>query len=73
MLDASRFLILIGIFIVGAGIVVWLLGRWGFQGLPGDVRFETRNVRIYFPLATSLLLSLLLTALLLLWQWLGRR
>lgn len=39
-----------------------LLGR-----LPGDVMFERGGLRIYFPLATSVLLSILVTILLNLW------
>lgn len=69
-----------GKWIAGAGLALmvvggalWFLGRTGFRGLPGDIRYETENVRIYFPVVTMLVLSLLLSALLWLGQWLGRR
>ncbi|NIP57611.1 MAG: DUF2905 family protein [Gemmatimonadetes bacterium] len=52
---------------------LWALGRTGFRGLPGDIRYETENVRVYFPIVTMLVLSVLLSALLWLVQWLGRR
>jgi len=44
----------------------WLsfLGRLPFGRLPGDIRYESENVRIYVPLASMLLISLLLTVLL---------
>lgn len=48
------FLILGGIFLMG-GKISWL-GR-----LPGDIVVEKKNFHFYFPLATSLLVSLLLT------------
>jgi hypothetical protein len=55
------------------GAVVWGLGRAGFRGLPGDVRYESGNVRFYFPVVSCIVLSVILTALMWLWQWLGRR
>jgi hypothetical protein len=57
--------------VIGLGLIVaerfpWLrIGR-----LPGDIRLERGNFRFYFPLATSILVSVLLT--LVLWL-LGRR
>lgn len=42
--------------------VVWLLGRSPLVGhLPGDIYSERRGVQIYFPLATCLLASIVLT------------
>ncbi len=73
MVEAGKLLILLGILVVLAGVVVWTLGRWGFHGLPGDVRAETPQVRLYIPIVTCIALSLLATALLWLWQWFGRR
>lgn len=73
MTEIGRFLVLVGLALVLIGTAVWVLGRVGFHGLPGDIRVETKNVRFYFPLATSVVLSLLLTALLWLWQWLSRK
>ena len=55
----GRFLILIGLLIVGAGVLVTLgfpLGR-----LPGDFTVRRGNFSFYFPLATSILVSVLLT------------
>jgi hypothetical protein len=51
-------LALFGLLIIFAGKLPWL-GR-----LPGDIVIERKNFSFYFPLATSLLFSLLLTAVL---------
>lgn len=66
MLDLSqlgRWLLLFGLGLVIVGGVVWILGRTGIPlgRLPGDLHFETSGVSCFVPLATSLLLSLLLT------------
>ncbi len=45
----------------------------GFRGLPGDIRYETDNVRIYFPVVTMLALSLVLSLVLWIIQRLGGR
>ena len=50
--------IVIGGFFVFSGKIPWL-GR-----LPGDILVERKNFSFYFPLATSLLLSLLISAIL---------
>jgi uncharacterized protein HemY len=63
-------LLFVALVLVAVGLL-WLvvpsLGR-----LPGDVAIERDNVRIYIPITTCLLLSLLLTAIVWLWQWLSR-
>jgi len=66
----GRILIFIGVGIVALGLILTLVGRVPFLGrLPGDIVFRRGNFTLYFPLATSILLSLLLTVLL----WLFRR
>ena len=73
MTNAGKMLVVIGLLVAVAGVVVWGLGRAGFRGLPGDVRYEGSSVRVYFPIVTCIVLSIILTALMWLWQWLGRR
>lgn len=64
-------LVLFGLILVAAGLVVWLGGQFLNLGrLPGDIHFRKGNVTFYFPLMTSLVISLLLTLLL---NWLARR
>jgi hypothetical protein len=58
-----RLLILAGIALILIGIA-WLVGeRFGLGRLPGDIVIERGNVRIYIPVATSLLISAALSLL----------
>jgi len=61
----GKWLVLIGLGIAGLGGLVWLLGRFPFFGnLPGDIRIQGENFGCLIPLASMLLLSLLLTVIL---------
>lgn len=59
--DAARLLIIFGAAIVLAGLVMLVLDRLGLPRLPGDLVIRTGGVRIYIPITTSLLLSVVLT------------
>jgi len=64
-------LLLIGVILVVLGGLLLLVGKVPFLGrLPGDIVIERKNFTFYFPLATSILLSIVLTLLLSLF---GRR
>ncbi|HWV37268.1 MAG TPA: DUF2905 domain-containing protein [Vulgatibacter sp.] len=65
----ARTLVYIGLGLVILGLLWPLVSRLGLGRLPGDIVVERGNFRFYAPLATSLLISLLLTAIL----WLFRR
>ena len=59
----GKYLMIIGIIIVIAGIIVYAGGdkmKW-LGHLPGDIRIEKVNFRFYFPLTTMILLSLIIT------------
>jgi hypothetical protein len=69
MAAAGRLLVLLGIVLVVVGGVLWLGGALGgkvpFVGrLPGDIHVQRGNWSFYFPLTTSILLSILLTLVL---------
>ena len=71
MQPAGKYIVIVGIIIVVAGLLIWFAGdklNW-FGNLPGDIKVEKKNVRIYFPISTMLLLSVLLSFLL----WLFRK
>jgi len=55
-----------GIALVVIGGIVMLFGRTGlpFGRLPGDIVYRGKNTTFYFPLATSILLSILLSVIL---------
>ena len=66
-------LILIGLLLAAAGLAWLLLPNIPWLGrLPGDIRWEGEHGSFYFPIATCLLLSLLLSAVLWLVQLLWR-
>ena len=70
-INVGKILIALGVLIALAGIVLVLVGRVPWIGrLPGDIHFQRGNFTFYFPLATSLLLSVVLTLIL---YFLGRR
>ena len=58
----GKLLVVVGLVITGVGVLVMFglpIGR-----LPGDITFRRGNVTFYFPLATSIIASILLTLLL---------
>ncbi len=69
MSDFGKMLALAGVALIAAGLLLWWGGRLGLGRLPGDIRVEHGNFRLYLPLATCLLLSAVLTLVL----WLLRR
>ena len=62
MNDFAKTLIFFGVVLMVAGVLVGVFGKMpGIGKLPGDIYVRRGNFTFYFPLATSLLLSLLLT------------
>jgi hypothetical protein len=69
--DLGKLLVVFGVLIVVAGLVLMLVGRVPFLGrLPGDIHVQRGNWTFYFPLATSLVLSVILSLVL---YFIGRR
>jgi DUF2905 family protein len=66
MSDLGKMLIVLGVVLVVGGAVLILLGRTGLPlgKLPGDILYRGKNTTFYFPLATSILLSIVLSLLL---------
>ena len=70
----AKVLIVMGIVLLAGGLLLLLVPKAPFLGkLPGDIRQEGDGLGFYFPLATCLLLSLVLTLLINLVLWLIRR
>ncbi|MGD8330680.1 MAG: DUF2905 family protein [Acidobacteriota bacterium] len=68
MNELAKLLIVAGAALLLLGVVLAVASRVLFIGrLPGDLRFEWRGVRLYFPLATGIILSIILTILVNLW------
>lgn len=60
----GRILLIVAVVIAVVGLILVLTGRGVIPRLPGDIVVERKNFRFYFPLATSLVVSVILTVLL---------
>ena len=70
MPSLGRSLIILGLIIAAIGVVLTLAGRVPWLGrLPGDIHIKRENFTFYFPLATSIIISLILSFIL----WLFRK
>ena len=58
----GKFLIIIGIFLIVTGLLITYLPKIPFLGkLPGDIIIERENFKFYFPIATSIIISIILS------------
>jgi hypothetical protein len=64
----SRSLIVIGVVLIGLGLAWPWLARLGLGRLPGDLLIERGSFRLYIPITSSILVSLVLTAILYLFR-----
>lgn len=67
MAQLGKVLVIVGLGLASVGVLLWLGERLGLGRLPGDVQVRGRNFVLEFPLATSLLVSIVLTVVLNLW------
>ena len=58
MAEAGRILLVLGVVLAVVGAALMLFGR--FQ-MPGDLTFRTGNLTVFIPIATSIVLSIVLT------------
>ncbi len=65
-MEVGKLLIFLGLTLIVAGFMVMLLGRMSLPlgRLPGDFLYRRKNTTVYFPLATSLVVSVVLSILL---------
>lgn len=61
--QTGKYVLIAGLFIVLVGVIIYFFhGYFKWVGkLPGDIRIEKENFRFYFPLATMIVFSLLIT------------
>ncbi|MCL6472104.1 MAG: DUF2905 domain-containing protein [Firmicutes bacterium] len=70
----GKFLIMFAAIIAVTGIVIFLIGKgFGIGRLPGDILLRRNGWSVFIPIATSILLSVILTILLNVIIWLFRR
>jgi hypothetical protein len=65
----ARWLIILGVVLVMAGLLWPWISKLGLGRLPGDIVVERENFRLYLPITTSILISLVLSLVL----WLMNR
>jgi hypothetical protein len=65
----AKWLITLGILLIALGLAWPLLAKLGLGSLPGDIKLERKGYTFYFPLTTSIIVSLVITLLL----WIFRR
>ncbi len=60
----GRYLLVAALVLAATGLLLLLAGSLGLGRLPGDLAFGKRNVRVYVPIATSVILSVVATIVL---------
>ena len=73
MEEVGRWLAAAGFVIVALGAIVWIFGRIGFSESSDDLAETVTHVHPFMLIGSSFLLSVVLSAALLLMQWVGRR
>lgn len=66
MAEIGRLMVMLGVALVLLGGIVMLVGRTGMPlgRLPGDILYRGKNTAFYFPLASSILISVVLSIVL---------
>jgi hypothetical protein len=57
----GKMVVIAGLALAVLGLVIWLGGRLGLGSLPGDMRFSNESWGCYVPIASMIVLSILLT------------
>jgi len=65
----ARFLIILGIILIVAGLAWPLLAKLGLGRLPGDIHVEREGFSFFFPITTGLIISVVVSLIL----WLLRK
>jgi len=60
----GKLVLVFGLSLAGLGVLLIVVGKGLLPHLPGDLSFKVGSVRVFFPLATSILLSIVLTLVL---------
>ena len=60
----AKWLIATGLIIALVGVVMLVLGQLGLFKLPGDLQFGSKSWRVYLPITSCILISIILTLLL---------
>ena len=69
----GKLILLTGIVISIVGVVIILLSKTGLFKLPGDMYFEGKNWKVYFPVVSCIIVSIILTVILWVVGWLLKK
>ena len=64
LVSLGKTVLTFGLALAAFGLVLIVVGKGIFPRLPGDLSFKVGSVRVFFPLATSIVLSIVLTVVL---------
>ena len=67
MSQLGRILIVLGLSAAVVGAIMVALGKLGVERLPGDILIERKNLKVYIPVVSSIVISVVLTVLANLW------
>jgi len=62
--ETGRFLVVAGAVVVGIGVLLMAADKFPIGRLPGDLQLGSGRLKVYIPLATSILLSVVITVVL---------
>jgi len=68
-MSIARLLVVVGLLLVALGLLWPMIDKVGLGRLPGDIMIERGNFRLYIPLATSLVVGVILSLIL----WIANR
>jgi len=68
-MNLSKTLIILGVVLVVIGLLWPFISKLGLGRLPGDIAVEKENFRFYFPITTTIIVSILISVLF----WLFRK
>jgi uncharacterized membrane protein len=69
----SRWLIIMGIVLVVLGLAWPLIAKLGLGNLPGDIRVEREGFSFYFPITSGIIVSIVLSLIVMLVDWIFRK
>ena len=74
MMSLGKLLIVLGVVLAGVGLLLTFFDKIPFLGkLPGDIHVKRENFQFYFPVTTSIVISLLLSVVLWLFSHFGKK
>ena len=64
----QKIVIILGVLFIIIGILFPYISKIGLFKLPGDIYFGTKNLKFFFPITTSILLSFLVSIIIWIWK-----